>query len=57
LQSKGYDGLVYENKAEGHGDAYVAFDASQIRQAGNLLQWLRAQAAQRNPSNVPAVAQ
>lgn len=30
LKSKGFDGLVYDNKAEGHGDSYVAFDPEQI---------------------------
>jgi len=30
LQSKGYDGLVYDNKVEGGGDSYVAFKRSQI---------------------------
>jgi hypothetical protein len=30
LESQGYDGLVYENKAEGHGDSYVAFRPEQI---------------------------
>lgn len=31
LKSQGYDGLVYDNKAEGGGDSYVVFDKSQIK--------------------------
>jgi hypothetical protein len=34
LQSKGYDGLVYDNTLEGHGDSYVAFDQRQINVKG-----------------------
>jgi hypothetical protein len=33
LKSKGYDGLVYENKVEGGGDSFVAFDQNQISPA------------------------
>lgn len=30
LKSKGYDGIVYDNKSEGYGDSYIAFDQNQI---------------------------
>lgn len=35
LKSKGYDGIVYDNKAEGHGDSYIAFNPEQIRVPDN----------------------
>ncbi len=31
LQKQGYDGVVYENKAEGGGDSYIAFKPEQIK--------------------------
>lgn len=31
LKQMGYDGIVYDNVAEGGGDSYIAFDAAQIR--------------------------
>ena len=33
LQSKGYDGIVYENTFEKGGDSYIAFGASQVKSA------------------------
>ena len=33
LESKGYDGIVYRNEAEGHADSYIAFRSSQIKSA------------------------
>jgi len=32
LKSKGYDGIVYANTAEGKGDSYITFDDSQIKE-------------------------
>lgn len=38
----GYDGIVYENVAEGGGDSYIAFDATQIKSAlGNAGTYCR----------------
>lgn len=37
LKSKGYDGLVYDNKTEGGGDSYVVFDQKQIRPINGQL--------------------
>ena len=45
LKSKGYDGLVYENKVEDGGDSYVAFDQSQIRPQNGQDSYLRDQIA------------
>ena len=33
IQQAGYDGIVYENKFEGVGDSFIAFDSSQIKSA------------------------
>lgn len=33
LMSKGVDGVVYRNEAEGHGDSYIALSPEQIRRA------------------------
>jgi hypothetical protein len=33
LKSKGYDGIVYENEAEGRGDSFIVFDPNQIKSA------------------------
>jgi hypothetical protein len=35
LESKGFDGLVYENKVEGEGDSYAVFNPSQIKSIYN----------------------
>ncbi len=31
LEAKGYDGVVYQNKAEGAGDSFIAFKNEQIK--------------------------
>ena len=37
LEGMGYDGLVYENTAEGPGDSYIVFNPTQIKSAtGNV---------------------
>ena len=33
LTCKGYDGVVYANEAEGHGESYIAFNQKQIKSA------------------------
>lgn len=33
LVSKGYDGIVYKNEAEGNEDSYIAFDPEQLKSA------------------------
>lgn len=33
LMAKGYDGIVYENEAEGSGDSWIAFHPTQIKSA------------------------
>jgi hypothetical protein len=33
LVSKGYDGIVYKNEAEGREDSYIAFDSEQLKSA------------------------
>lgn len=33
IKSKGYDGIVYDNEAEGRGDSWIAFDPSQVKSA------------------------
>jgi hypothetical protein len=33
LVSKGYDGIVYKNEAEGNEDSYIAFDPKQLKSA------------------------
>lgn len=37
LMRKGYDGVVYQNEAEGKGDSYIAFSPLQIKQATTQL--------------------
>lgn len=34
FQAKGYDGVVYENEAEGRGDSWIVFRPEQIKSAG-----------------------
>ena len=44
LKSKGYDGIVYANKAEGKGDSYIAFSNDQIKAKSQLTDiWNKAQ--------------
>lgn len=33
LQGKGYDGIIYNNEAEGYGDSWIAFNPNQIKSA------------------------
>ena len=33
LQSKGYDGIIYQNEVEGKGESYVAFEPAQLKSA------------------------
>ena len=44
LKSKGYDGIVYANKAEGKGDSFITFSNEQIKTKSQLTDiWDKAQ--------------
>jgi len=36
IKSKGYDGIIYNNKAEGYEESYIVFDSNQIK-SGDLI--------------------
>lgn len=39
LKSKGFDGVVYENEAEGAGDSWIVFDREQVKSVDNVGTW------------------
>ena len=51
LKSKGYDGIVYANKAEGKGDSFITFSNEQIKTKSQLTDiWTKAQEKPKLPS-------
>lgn len=39
LQARGYDGISYQNEAEGFGISWIAFNANQVKSARNSGRW------------------
>jgi len=53
LKAKGYDGIVYNNTAEGPGDSYIAFSNDQIKTETQLRkEWEEAGKATEQPKKV-----